>query len=298
MSLRTGIIITVLALAVFPSPVRPKPMLVLSADDQSTLEIASSFKKSFDQPFDQYNLRGLEDEARKLGKGFSSANPELLIVVGNLATKMAKEYCPGCPVLYAAASNVNGLKLAGSKISGISSQPAAGKIIENIRLVFPNAQKIGVIYQPNYVGKEIIQLQAAAAKANLKMIGKPISRMKEIPAALNGLIPQIDLYLMLDDPGVITDDTFPFIFMSCFQKKLPIFAASQEILKKCAIAGCGYSPAQLGAELAAFASEMLGQKAGGKQKYPSAKLFLNKKIAQMYNFSFPAQASAQGVQVQ
>ena len=288
-----------LAVLMLPALLQAKVILVVSSDDAYYQEIAASFKKSFDKPMDEYNLRGLEDEARKLGKDLPGMKPELLVVVGNLAAKMAKENCPNCSILYCAASNVGSLKLAGAGAFGISAQPSSAKIIDSIKVVFPDAQKVGVIYQPNFTGKDIAGLQAAAARAGVKLLAEPITQMKDIPNALNKLIASIDLYLMLDDPGVVTDDTFPFIFMNCFQKKIPIFATSNEILKKCAIAGYGYAPDQLGTELAAFAKDILGQKAGAaREKTATAKLLLNKKIASMYNFNFPAQAQSQGMIVQ
>ena len=299
MGAKIRLVMAALAVLSMPLLTQAKVMLVVSSDEAYHQEIAASFKKSFDKPMDEYNLRGLEDEARKLGKSLSAMQPELLVVVGNLAAKMAKENCPNCAILYCAASNVNSLKLAGASTFGISAQPSSAKIIDGIRLVFPDARNIGVIYQASFTGKDIAGLQAAATKSGLKLLAEPITQMKEIPTALNKLISQIDLYLMLDDPGVVTDDTFPFIFMNCFQKKIPIFATSSEILKKCAIAGYGYAPDQLGAELAAFAKDIVGQKAGAaREKTGTAKLLLNKKIAQMYNFDFPAQAQSQGMVVQ
>ena len=288
-----------LLLVVLPALLQAKVMLVVSSDDAYYQEIAAGFKKSFDKPYDEINLRGLEDESRRVGKNFSTARPELLVVVGNLAAKMAKESCPDCNIVFAAASNVSGIKLSGANVSGISAQPSAAKIMENLKLVFPDAQRVGVIYQPNFVSRDITALQAAAAKSGIKLVAEPVSQMKEIPNVLNKIIPNIDLYLMLDDPGVITDDTFPFIFMTCFQKKIPIFTTSQDILKKCGIAGYGYSPTVLGAELASYASDILTSKtAGGKEKPGTAKLFLNKKIAAMYNFNFSAQATSQGAAIQ
>jgi putative ABC transport system substrate-binding protein len=283
---------------VLPGLVQAKVVLVVSSDDAYYTEIANGFKKSFGQPVEEYNLLGLEDESRKLGKTIAGAKPELLVAVGNLSAKMAKEYCPNCQVLYAAASNASERKLAGPNVYGISAQPPAAKTMENIKLVFPNAQKVGLIYNAAYTGKDISQLQAAAAKAGVKLSAEPITQMKDIPNTLTKLIPQIDLYLMLDDPGVVSDDTFPFIFLNCFQKKIPIFATSQEIIKKCGIAGYGYSPAQLGNELGKFGADIMAQKPGGKERTASAKLFLNKKIAQMYNYTFPEQAASQGTAVQ
>jgi putative tryptophan/tyrosine transport system substrate-binding protein len=298
MSLKIQMLWTALLLCILPAVVQAKVMLVVSSDDAYYTEVASSFKKSFGQPVEEVNLLGLEDESRKLGKTLAASKPELLIAVGNLSAKMAKEYCADCQILYAAASNASERKLSGANVYGISAQPSAAKIIDNIKLVFPNASKVGVIYQPNFTGKDIAQLQAAAAKANLKLIAEPITQMKDIPNTLTKLIPQIDLYLMLDDPGVISDDTFPFIFLNCFQKKIPIFATSQEILKKCGIAGYGYSPAQLGSELGKYATDIMAQKGGGKERVASAKLFLNKKIAGMYNYSFPDSAASQGTVIQ
>jgi putative ABC transport system substrate-binding protein len=241
----------------------------------------------------------LEDEARKLGKDISSNPPELLVVVGNLASKMAKEYCGNCPVLYASASNASLLKLSGEKVFGISAIPSPPKVIENIRLVFPEAKRLGLIYNPNSLGREANQLQASATKANLVFKAEPITEMKEIPNALNRIITQIDLLVMLDDPSLITDDTFPFIFMNCFQKKIPIFATSLNIVKKGALAGYALSASQIGTELASFANDILTQKIPAtKEKILPAKLFLNSKVAQMWNFSFTEQAVSHGLIIQ
>jgi putative tryptophan/tyrosine transport system substrate-binding protein len=298
MSLKIKMLWTALLVCILPAVVQAKVLLVVSSDDAYYTEVAASFKKSFGQPVEEVNLLGLEDESRKLGKTLAASKPELLIAVGNLSAKMAKEYCADCQILYAAASNASERKLSGANVYGISAQPSAAKIIDNIKLVFPNASKVGVIYQPNFTGKDIAQLQAAATKANLKLIAEPVTQMKDIPNTLTKLIPHIDLYLMLDDPGVISDDTFPFIFLNCFQKKIPIFATSQEILKKCGIAGYGYSSTQLGSELGKYAADIMAQKGGGKERVASAKLFLNKKIAGMYNYSFPDSAASQGSVIQ
>jgi putative tryptophan/tyrosine transport system substrate-binding protein len=298
MSLKVKVVLAGLLLCMIPGLVRAKVMLVVSSDDPYYSEVAAGFKKSFGQPVEEYNLLGLEDESRKLGKGLAASKPELLIAVGNLSAKMAKEYCADCQILYAAASNASERKLSGATVYGISAQPSAAKTIDSIKLVFPNAQKVGLIYNAAFTGKDVSALQAAAGKAGLKLIAEPITQMKDIPTTLTKLIPQIDLYLMLDDPGVVSDDTFPFIFLNCFQKKIPIFATSQEILKKCGIAGYGYNPAQLGSELGKYAADIMAQKPGGKERVASAKLFLNKKIAQMYNYSFPDQAASQGTIVQ
>jgi len=287
------------ALILFPVLLPAKVLLVVSSEDPYYQEVAAGFKKSFSTPIEEYNLYGLEDEARKLGKSVAGSPPELLIAIGNLAAKTAKEYCANCPVLYASASNTSLLKLSGAKVFGISATPPAGKILENIRVAFPEAKTVGLIYQPGSSGKEVAQLQAAAAKAGIALKAEPINEMKEIPNALSKLLPQIDLYLMLDDPAVVTDDTFPFIFMNCFQKKIPIFATSLNIIKKGALAGYAHTADQVGTELANFADEILAQKvSGGKEKIISAKLFLNTKVAQMWNFSFSSQASGQGVIVQ
>ncbi len=286
-------------MALLPAIASAKVMLVVSSEDPYFQEVAAGFKKSFSGPVEEHNLYGLEDEARKMGKGLTQSPPELLIAVGNLSAKMAKEYCANCPILYAAASNSSLLKLSGAKVFGISAVPPASKIIDNLRLVFPEVKTVGLIYQPNSSGKDIALIQAAAGKSGIALIAEPISEMKEIPNSLSKLLPRIDLYLMLDDPGVVTDDTFPFIFMNCFQKKIPIFATSLNIIKKGAIAGYALSADQLGIELANFANDILGQKiSGGKEKTVSAKLFLNTKVAQMWNFSFSSQASGQGATIQ
>jgi len=287
-----------LLVLLFPFRLSARVMMVVSGRGAQYEEIVTSFKQSYSGITEEYNLMGLEDEARKLGEAITAKRPDLMIVVGNLAAKTAKEYCPGCAVVYAAADNVRGLKLEGSKISGVSVHPASAKVIENLKLALPGLQQIGILYHPTYAGKEIAELKAAAQKAGLKLEAVPVTQIKEIPDALNQLLPRIDAYLMLDDPGVVTSDTFPFIFMTCFQKKIPIFATSYDLIAKGALAGYAPDPATFGSELALLANQALNRKPASMEKPAPGQLFLNTKIASMWNFNFAPAARSQAVMIQ
>ncbi len=299
MQMRKGRLIAGLILILCPSLIQAKVMLVVSSNQPCYLEIVQGFKKNSALSFEEYNLSGLEDEARKLGKRLEGNKPDLLIAVGNLAAKVAKEYCDGCAVVYVAANNVRGIKLSGDKVSGISVHPPAAKIIEGIKTALPDRKRIGIIYNPLYTSKEITELQAAASKSGLSFQAISVTQIKDLPPSLNQLASQMDVYLMLDDPGVISPDTFPYIFMTCFQKKIPIFATSMDFIEKGAIAGFAPQPDQIVAELTAMSAQVLNQKySSGKEKNAPAKLFINNKIAQMWNFNFPPQAKSQATLIQ
>jgi len=286
-----------LGLFLIPAPARLQARVVLVVSSQANLEqeIAGNFKQAHAGLLEEYNLRGLEDEARKIGKNLVARPPELLVVIGNLAAKMAKESSPDCPIIYAAASNVQGLELTGERVYGISVQPRAGPILENFKLALPGYRRIGIIYNPNYLEKEIKELEIAGNKAGLVLKPVPVREMKEIPQALNQLLGQVEVYLMLDDPGVLTADTFPFIFVSCYQKKIPIFAASQEMVKNGALAGFAPNPADVGLKMAELARQILQAKNPQlREIYPEGDLYLNARIAAGFNLSFPPQAKKIG----
>ena len=299
MKLRTSNLFLGLIVILCPGLVQAKVMLVVSSNQPDYLEIVQGFKKNSAFSFEEYNLAGLEDEARKLGKRLEESKPDLFIAIGSLAAKVAKEYCQGCAVVYVAANNVRGIKLSGNKISGISVHPPANKIIESLKTALPDRKRIGIIYNPLYTSKEISELQAAATRAGFAFQALPVTQIKEIPPSLSQLAGQMDVYLMLDDPGVISPDTFPYIFMSCFQKKIPIFATSLDFIEKGAIAGYAPESSQLVNELATLSAQVLNQKSSaGKEKTAPAKLYINPKIAQMWNFNFPPQAKSQATLIQ
>jgi len=273
--------------------------LVVSSDDPYDQKIAAGFKKSFTGIFEENNLFGLEDRSRALGKTLSENPPRLMVVIGDLAAKTAKQYCADCPVVYAGASNPEGINLSGPNIHGISNLPNPSKLAENIRIVFPEVKNVGLIYQPKYTGRQVEQIQAAMGKAGLSLKAVPIEQMKEIPKAFDQLTPLVDLMLLIDDPGVVNNDTLPFLFINCIKKKIPVFVSSEDLLRKCGVAGYSHDPEKLGAELASLSSDVMSEKgAGGKIKSSSGNLVLNKKIAQMYNLNFSAQANSQGIVVQ
>jgi len=282
--------ILILLLILFPAFAHARVVLVVSSQDPYYLEVAAGFKKSFSGAYEEYNLRGLEDEVRRLGKDFENSPPKLVIVIGNIAAKMAKEYCPDALVVYAAASNAAGLKFNERKVLGVAESPSVPKMIENIKSLFPASTRIGLIYNPQYVNKEVIELQNLSARQGFSVKAIAVTEIKQIPTALSQLLPNIDLYLMFNDPGVINSDTFPFIFLACFQKKIPIFATNLSMVKNGAIAGLAADSASVGQELARLGNLAFQEKAG-KEKiiYPEGKLYLNMKIAAASNLTFPPQ---------
>ena len=285
-----------LLIFLLPALLWARVVLVVSSTLPQYQEVASGFKQSFPGTLEEYNLRGLEDEVRKLGKSLAASPPDLIIVIGNQAAKMAKEYCPNCPVICAAASNAQGIKLSGDLAAGVSAFPSPAKIMENLKLLFPDRRRVGIIYNPSYTGREIQELQGESAKAGFTLRAISINEMKEMPSALSRLIPEIEVYLILDDPGVINTDTFPYIFMNCFQKKVPIFVTRQDMVKNGAIAGFAPDNAKAGAELAQLASQFLSQKTfKNRLVYPEGKLYLNPKIARALNLTFTAQIQNQAV---
>ncbi len=274
-------------------------LLLVSSDDPYNMKIAAGFKKSFGALYEELNLFGLEDRSRNLGEKLVAEPPRLMVVIGNLAAKTAKQYCNGCPILYAAANNPEVINLAGANVFGISSLPTPAKVMENLRLAFPDMKRVGLIYQPKYVGKYEAQIQAEAGKAGLSLNAVAISETKEIPRVFEQISANIDILLLIEDPGVVNDDTLPYLFINSFKKKIPLFVSSEELLKKCGMAGYGHDPEQLGGELANMASEILAEKNPPNHiKTASGNLVLNKKIAQMYNYNFSAPVNAKGITIQ
>ena len=274
-------------------------LLVVSADDPYDQKIAASFKKTYSGILDETNLFGLEDRSRQLGTSLADNPPRLLVAVGDLAARTAKQYCANCPVLYAAASNPDGINLSGPNVYGISNIPSPAKMMENVKLAFPEVKNVGLIYQPKNTGKLIAPLQAAASKSGLALNTVPIEQMKEVPKAFDQLANSVDLLLLLQDPGVITTDTLHYLFINCIKKKIPVFVSNEDLLRKCGVAGYGLDPEQLGAELAGLASDIMRDKvAGSKVRSENGSLLLKKKIAQMYNYNFSAQATSVGISMQ
>jgi len=279
-----------LILLSLPALLQARVVLVVSSQEPYYLEVAAGFKKSFAGAFEEYNLRGLEDEVRKLGQDLQANPPKLVIVVGNIAAKMAKEYCPDATVVYAAAGNAAGLKFSERKALGVSDSPAVSKIADSLKLLFPASTRIGLIYNPQYVNKEVIDLQNLSARQGFSVKAIPVTEIKQIPTTLSQLLPNIDLYLMFNDPGVINSDTFPFIFLACFQKKIPIFATNLSMVKNGAIAGLIADSASVGQELARLSNLAVQDKASREKIiYPEGKLYLNQKIATASNITFPQQ---------
>ena len=265
--------------------------LVQSHDIASYREVIAGFKNVYTQPFDTYNLKGSVAEFDTVKKRFS--RNDLVVTVGLLATTVVRDaigkgYLGG--QIFCMLFNPARFSLPDKMATGVSLEVSPVEVFSKIKRIFPNAKKIGILYDPQK-SNNIIEANAQAAKmAGLSLISVPVLSEQGLPPAVRDLFGQIDLLWLIPDSTVLTPQSVEFIFLSSLAYRLPVVTVSEDLVKMGAVASIAPDFKAIGEAVGHVTNRVLNGEDPGKiplQYAGKIRLTINTKTAQKIGIEIP-----------
>lgn len=134
-----------------------------------------------------------------------------------------------------------------------------------IRLVLPNAQRIGVPLGP-FSSQQATSFLAPAAELHFDLL---LAQVTTDPVtAFVDMLPDCDLVLALPDTTVYNGSTVRPILLSTFRAETPVFGYSAAFVDAGALAGVYSSPGQIGQQAAEMAAKVLAGQRVAAIHYP------------------------------
>jgi len=269
------------------------PVLVLSASDQETMAVAKGFKSVFGDGYKEINLQGSDERQRVIGEELKAAKPEVAIVVGDLASQMAKWYLTDVPIIYCDSVRAAKLKLNAENAVGVYHEPDSLTQLNMMRELFPDKNTVGLVYCPEYVDVREAELKQAALDLGITLEIEPMRDIRQVPDKLRTLIPKIDLLWVFTDPAVLSQYSIEYLVLQAISSGKPIFCGNRGLAQAGATAALVPDMEDVGIKAAQEARQLLSDKPvwePGTLVYPRGKLILNLKTAHLLNVYFTPEA--------
>ena len=222
------------------------------------------FKKVFSGKAREYDLKGNIDESDEVVITIKENPPDIILAIGLLAARVAKENFPQTPVIFCMVYDPLRLSLSGDNISGISLETPPSDTFQRIRDFFPQAKRVGVLFDPKKTGKMVNQAIGTAQKFGFSLVPEEVNSAKHLPDALRTLQNKIDLLWMIPDSTVVTAESGDFIFMTALQSNIPVISFSEDMVRKGAIIAIAPDYRAVGEQAGRMAIEVLKGKKAGK----------------------------------
>lgn len=184
-----------------------------------------------------------------------AAANDLVIAVGARAAQLAVQQ-RAIPVVHCMVLQDAGAFDTDRSV-GVPLAVSARARIDAVKRVVPSARKIGVLYDPRVNARALEELEVSAKSAGMQLVKAKVGSSTDAPAALDMLLPKIDALLVIPDATVVTKQLVTFLVARAFDKKLPVVAFSEALVRVGALAALAPRYADNGKLCARLAKRVL-----------------------------------------
>lgn len=185
---------------------------------------------------DEYNLKGKADKIDGTFRKVARKKYRLVVVIGDVLTSATKRYLSETPVVFSGTqANLDEIHKKFPTITGVYSFASPEIQFNTINLLVNDIKKIGVIFNPKYSTDQVKMFESVISDTSIKIMKNGISNPKEVETALH-FMEDVDLLWLPEDPIFRDNKAMESILNYSFKKRTPVFASSEEFVKKGALA--------------------------------------------------------------
>jgi len=259
----------------------------------------AGFKVGQDVLIDRQNAQGSMQNAVAIAKKFATEKVDIVVAIATPSAQACVQAITDRPVIFSAVTDPVGaglIKQLGkntTNVVGVSDMVPVATQLRLIRRIFPNAKKVGVIFNPGEANSVTLNNIAKSAAPSLEMtiVEIPGTSPSEMITALNSIGPSVDvLYIGTDNTAASSIEA---IGNAALRLKKPIVAADIDIARGGGVVGFGFNYFQVGVETGQLLVELLkGAKPTDLESHvvgpDSLVLYINLDIAKQLGVEIPA----------
>lgn len=246
---------------------------------------------------DFQSAQGNTATAAQIAKKFVGDRPDLIVAISTPSAQAVLAATRDIPIIYSGVTDpisarlVDSWEPSGRNITGVSNQMDLVPIVELIRELLPNAQKIGYVYSPGEVNSVAMldDLRMAAEPYGMSIVEAPAQTTAEVLTAARSLKGKVDIIFTGHDNNVVA--AYPSMYKAAVEMQIPLVAADSHSVEKGAIAALGIDYYDLGRDTGKMATAVLnGEKKVGEmpsQRSTNFKLTISPKHASDQGIRLP-----------
>ena len=205
----------------------------------------------------EYTLEGRLDRAQDMGELIRGIHPRLVLAIGLKAALAAKSELPDIPILFCMVVHPEEHGLPADNMVGIRNKISPATQLHQINTLLPKARAIGLLYDEHKTGAFLAEARAKAKKLGMTLIATSVERQEDIAAALQSLLPKIDLLWIIQDPTIIVEESIDLLIQTSLRQKVPVFTFSTALVQRGALGALQARPSDIGLQAARVAQAML-----------------------------------------
>jgi putative ABC transport system substrate-binding protein len=244
---------------------KPAPVVVLKSSDNTNYNrFVTGFAVESKLRYTEISLGGNEESGRKALADLKSQKPPLVLAVGLLAARLAKELVSDAPVVFAMVPAPEKHGLSGDNVTGVSLHIPMRQQLATLKTLAPNTKTVGVMYNPRHSKPLVEQAVAAAQAEGLKVVAAKIDSPDEVPDATRAFLGTIDALWMVPDQTVMNTDSFRHLLKFTFKNKVPFFSVAHRLVESGALVSLSPDYAAIGAQVGRLALKIVNEKVSPK----------------------------------
>ena len=224
-------------------------------------EVLQGFKRCMAQSgipikYDVYPLEGDAGKAGRVAEQVAKDGARMLLTLGSLATQTACKTVAHIPIVGGMILNSDDLKGTANATGVVLEFPPEIQF-EWLRRILPDNKDIGVIYNPSENGRKLEQAARMAEQMGLRLHAEQIQSPRDLPGALENLAKKANVLWGVADRIALTPQTAEHILLFSYRNRIPFVGLSASWVKAGALYSLDWDYADLGAQCAGIAREIL-----------------------------------------
>lgn len=256
---------------------------------------------------DFQNAQGDTSIAAQIARKFAGDRPDLVLAISTPSAQAAASALQDdVPIVFTAVTDpmiaklVTDMEAPGANITGVVDAPPLEAQLQLIRDMFPEAERLGVIYNPGEANSvsQAEKLNEMAPELDFELVEVTASRTSEVMGAARSLAGRADaIYVPVDNTVVSALES---VLKVGYDADIPVFTGDNSSVERGALASLGFSYYDMGRQTGGMMADILGGEKAGDLSVGTVEkleLILNRDAAEQIGYEIPAEFEEQAVEI-
>ena len=238
----------------------------------------------------EFNLMEDLSNQNDIANQIKSGTYNLIVVMGSLAAKFAKDNFTNVPTVFCMVLNTDVDSLKADNITGVSVDVRIKDQFTVMRNISKKIKRIGIIYTQPANDPLIASARTIATDLDMSVVTSGISGSQDIQKAMNDIVGKIDAIWIPPDPSLYSDEVIRYIGSTSLTKLIPCFGPNERYVRSGAIFSMSFDPVEAGRTAGDIANKILQGTSPSKlqiQELQHPKIIINTRAAGLLKLTIP-----------
>lgn len=239
-----------------------------------------------------FDLGGKLEGASRVLAQIRAVSPSAIIAIGSRAAQVARDAQLKVPLVHCLVLHPERLGARGRHVRGVPLWVPARSTLRVLRHLSRRVRRVGLLGDPRRNPAAVRDIRKAALRERVHLSVARIGGPKDVPGALEHMLPRIDAIWLLPDASIASDESFRFVLLRAFRRGIPVVAFSRSFVRAGALFALEPDYGAMGAAAAKLARAGIAGDTRTSAAPPPPRLVLNATTARRLRIPISPQMAA------